>query len=753
MPLRAFLVALGLLLAMPLTAVAQTPGLPGQAGPPAAAPADVQRLISTLEDPAARERLVADLKTLLAAEQKQQQAVSPVDAVGAQLLQVLSEGLGTFSEFLLAVGRGIGDPRRLLNWTRQQFEDPLHRAVWADVLLKLALVLGAGGLAGWLIGRGIQPIARRTEQRNAPTIWHKIPLALARLILDLVPIGAFAIATYVVLLFAAPSLLERLVLLAAINAGVIAGVGTALARTVFCPFAPNLRLFHMDDESAAYAYVWTRRLIQLVLYGYFILQAAVLLGLPRSGYHVAFKLFGLLIALLLIVLVLQNRDAVAQLVRGGRPDGGEGLAAVGAGGVRSLRRRLAEVWHILALFYVAAVYLVWALGVRGGFDYIVRSTAITLAVLIAARVVLGLTRRAGGRLLAINQDLLRRYPLIEERANRYLPHLRRALLALLQVITLFLILAAWQIDVGAVLRSDTGRQLLGRLASIGLVLGLSLLIWELTSGMITVYLQRRDQDGRVLLRSARARTLLPLVRNALLVLISVMAGLTALSQLSIDIAPLLAGAGVVGLAVGFGAQTLVKDVITGAFILFEDTVNVGDVANINGTSGQVEGMTIRTIRLRDGSGTVHTIPFGSINSISNLTKDFSYYLLDIGVGYRENTDAVQAAMQQVFDGLRKDPAFGPDMIDDFEILGVDRFGESAVHIQARIKTLPVKQWGVGREYNRRLKMKFDELGIEMPFPHRTIYLGVDKQGNAPPLRIQPLAGGTEQPPPPAPAKT
>ena len=271
-----------------------------------------------------------------------------------------------------------------------------------------------------------------------------------------------------------------------------------------------------------------------------------------------------------------------------------------------------------------------------------------------------------------------------------------------------------------------------------MVLGLSLLIWEISSGLITVYLQRRDESGQVLLRSARVRTLLPLVRNALLVLISVMALLTALSQLGIDIAPLLAGAGVVGLAIGFGAQTLVKDVITGAFILFEDTVNVGDVATINGTGGLVEGMTIRTIRLRDLNGTVHTIPFGSINTISNMTKDYSYYLLDIGVAYRENTDDVLAVMKDIFEEQRKDPQFGPSIIGDFEILGVDRFADSAVYVRARIKTLPIKQWDVGRAYNRRLKLKFDELGIEIPFPHQTVYFGADKQGKAPPLRFAPL---------------
>jgi len=212
------------------------------------------------------------------------------------------------------------------------------------------------------------------------------------------------------------------------------------------------------------------------------------------------------------------------------------------------------------------------------------------------------------------------------------------------------------------------------------------------------------------------------VRNALLIVICIMAGLTILSELGVDIAPLLAGAGVVGLAIGFGAQTLVKDVITGAFILFEDTVNVGDGVTINGISGAVEAISIRTIRIRDGDGTLHTIPFGQVGAVSNMTKDYSYFSTDVGVGYQEDIDKVIASLRQVFGDLNGDPAYRPYILGDLEVSGIDRFTDTAVYLRVRIRTLPTRQGEIGHEFNRRMKIKFDRLGIQLSPSQRVIHV-------------------------------
>jgi len=192
---------------------------------------------------------------------------------------------------------------------------------------------------------------------------------------------------------------------------------------------------------------------------------------------------------------------------------------------------------------------------------------------------------------------------------------------------------------------------------------------------------------------------------------------------------------VVGLAIGFGAQTLVKDIITGIFILTEDQIAVGDVVRIGTHSGLVEQLTLRTIRLRDLAGNVHIIPFSEVTTVENMTKDFSRYVFEVGVAYREDTDEVAQVLYDIADELRADEVYGPLIVAPFEVMGVDSFGDNAVNIRARITTQPIQQWKVGREFNRRMKKRFDELGIEIPFPHRTLYFGVDKDGNAPEGRI------------------
>lgn len=199
--------------------------------------------------------------------------------------------------------------------------------------------------------------------------------------------------------------------------------------------------------------------------------------------------------------------------------------------------------------------------------------------------------------------------------------------------------------------------------------------------------------------------------------------LISLDQVGVNVTPILAGAGVAGLALGFGAQNLVRDVISGFFMILEDQVRIGDVAIINGTGGLVEAITFRTIILRDLAGVVHIFPNGSVNTLSNLTKVWSAYVIDVGVAYKEDTDRVVEVMRDVAESMRQDQAFAAKILEPIEIFGVDNFGESEVTIKARLKTLPIEQWTVGREYRRRLKKAFDAQGIEIPFPHRSLYMG------------------------------
>ena len=233
----------------------------------------------------------------------------------------------------------------------------------------------------------------------------------------------------------------------------------------------------------------------------------------------------------------------------------------------------------------------------------------------------------------------------------------------------------------------------------------------------------------------RAHTLTHIVRDAARIVIFFVGVMMILSEVGIDLKPLLAAAGLGGLAIGFGAQSLVKDLISGFFILLENSIRVGDVVEVAGIAGIVEQIELRAVRLRDLSGNVHVVPNGVIDKVKNMTYDYSYYVFDVGVAYREDVDEVMALLHEIADELRRDPRFADDILEPLDMLGVDQFADSAVIIKCRIKTRPIRQWLVGREMNRRIKKTFDAKGIEIPFPHRTIYWGEPKKGSPPPLYV------------------
>lgn len=236
-------------------------------------------------------------------------------------------------------------------------------------------------------------------------------------------------------------------------------------------------------------------------------------------------------------------------------------------------------------------------------------------------------------------------------------------------------------------------------------------------------------------QAKRAATLTHILRDVVVVAVVAIGSMLVLAEIGIDLKPILAAAGIGGLAIGFGAQSVVKDVISGFFLLLENQVRVGDVVTIGGTGGLVEAITLRTIVLRDLAGNVHIIPHGGVDRVTNMTKDYSRYVFDVGVAYREDPDEVMRVLKEIGEALRQDPDFAPDILEPLEILGVDKFADSAVIVRCRITTKPIQQWRVGREMNRRIKKTFDARGIEIPFPHHTVYWGAAKDGSAPPLRL------------------
>lgn len=280
--------------------------------------------------------------------------------------------------------------------------------------------------------------------------------------------------------------------------------------------------------------------------------------------------------------------------------------------------------------------------------------------------------------------------------------------------------------------STVAMRVAGSAAQIGLRIAFALLAGYVAVRAVRIGLARLEgvlvragEKTELVAGAARKRvtTLTGLLLTLALVAIWAVVAVICLDQLGLDVAPIIAGAGIVGLAVGFGAQNLVRDVIGGFFIVLENQVRVGDVAVVNGTGGLVEAITFRTMVLRDLAGVVHVVPNGAITTLANMTMGWSGYVIDVGVAYKEDTDRVVGVMTAVAEELRKDPAIGPAILAPIEVFGVDDFKESEVTIKARLKTVPMQQWNVGREYRRRLKKAFDAQGIEIPFPHRSLSMG------------------------------
>jgi small-conductance mechanosensitive channel len=766
LPLGALLVALALLCpplsvsaqdARPATPVegpdeAPPPPPPAAAPAPAAVPApppspavvqapqiDPERLrglAEALRDEETRTRFLERLDTLIALYEPD---APPPATLGERTLEWVSDRVAQTSRQLVAVGAAFGDIPAAAAWLTQQVREPALRERWADLLVKIAAVLAAGFVAERVVGWAMRHVRRRLEGRS-PAGWvARLPYAVAHLLLDLLPVGAFALASYATLSALDPALRVRIVALTVVNATILIQAVLAVVRFLTAPRAPLLRLLPMADEAAGYAYVWSRRIAYAVVYGYFIPEAAYVFGIPVGTYNGLLRFAGLLVAAMLVIVVMQNRRPVCRWIRG---DEAAAAAAdevsvkgdrstLRALSMRTFRRRLGDVWHLLAIAYIVVIYGIWALRIDGGFSFMLRATAVSVAVVVAARIALVVVDRALARGFAVPADLKRDFPRLESRANLYLPWLQASLRALVVAIAALTVLDAWGLDTFGWLETPWGRSVASSAVSVALVVVIALVVWEVVSGLIERYLSGETRDGVRVERSARVRTLLPLLRNALMIVLVTFVGLIVLSEVGVNIAPLLAGAGVIGLAVGFGSQTLVKDVITGLFILFEDTIQVGDVVDVGGGhSGVVEAISIRAIRLRDVNGSVHTVPFSQVNTVKNLTKDFSFAVIDAAVDYASNVDDVFRALRETGAELQADPAFGPSILEPIDIWGVERFDDSAIVVRARIKTRPIRQWMVMREFNRRMKARFDAMGISIPFPQRTVHIRSD--GAAPP---------------------
>ena len=729
-----------LMLAVPTRAQPE-PGNPIHQAPPAAAtPAssaaspEVEALLRILQDDARRAELIRALRaaapeaegTAPAAPASTEPALLAPNTLGAQLLQGASQRLAGASDQLVAAVRTIADLPAVLSWLSSIVRDPITQSRVLDASWKVILVLGLGLLAEWVAAYFLRRFRDQLDA-HAPaeaagwTRLKRVPLVLGRLGLDLVPIAAFALVSYGLISAVHPLPSTQLVMLTANNAYIASCIIMAAARMLLSPASTHLRLLPVTDETAAYATVWLRRIVVVLVSSYAAAEAGLQFGLPWSAYDSTLRMALLLVTLFLVIIILQNRQAVSDLLRA--PELAEGEEPTRSRAFfRGLRDRIADIWHLVAIAWLIAHWGVWALEIHQGFWRLTRVSMSTLLILSLAKLADLALRRVITRAFRITPALSSRYPGLEARANRYLPVLKGSVSLFIGGIALLFLLESWGIEAFSWFgHGKLGNRLISSIVSITLTITLALVIWEGINAAIQRHLERLSRDAKAA-QGARVRTLLPMLRTALLAIILIFVVLSVLTEIGVNVAPLIAGAGVVGIAVGFGSQRLVQDVITGIFLLFEDAVAVGDVVQLGGLNGVVEHLSIRSIKLRAVDGSLHIIPFSAVTSVTNQTRDFAFAVIDVNVDYREDTDHVAETLREIAAEMRQDPRWRPVIRDDLDVMGVDRLGDSGVIMRVRLKTEPSQRWAVARELNRRIKRRFDELGIEIPYPHQKLVL-------------------------------
>ncbi len=757
LPLLLVLAAVAFGSAVPGAARAQATASPSHAPSPAISQSQAQQTLDVLKDDKKRAALIATLETIAKAapEAAAPKPVLPLPiepgSVGAQALSGLSAFLNHLSAQSRAAFHALSRAPELWSGFSAIADDPAQRAQLLDALWRLAAAAGCGVVVEWLLllvlrrprrtlqgaapeaangtaeaeedealapaERGETEPPRHHRHRIRATAWtllRRIPLALARLVLDLLPVLGFVFASHLVIESQLGGTeLVRLVLLALVNAYAICRALLCLGRMMLSPDSARLRLVPLTDAGARYVTRWLRRIVAVAVFGMALTGAGLLLGLSQDAHDAALKAVGLVVHVMLIVIVLQKRAAVARRLRA--PPGATGVFA-------ALRNRFAATWHWFALFYLVASWLVWAVELPNGFTRLLDFAAETAVVLAVGRLVLIIVLGTLDRAARTRPDAPSRGPGFGERVRVYRPVLRRGFALLVYALTLLALFQAWGFGTLSWLTlSPPGQRLLSAIASVAVTILLGFVAWEAANAAIERHLAQLA-DAQQAARSARLRTLLPLLRTTLLIALLAVVVLMVLSDLGVNIAPLLAGAGVVGIAIGFGSQKLVQDVITGLFLLLENSVQVGDVVNLAGLAGVVEHLSIRSIRLRAEDGSVHVVPFSAVTTVTNMTRDFGYAVIEASVSYNDDYDEVVSVLRDIVKEMREEPRWASEIRDDLEVMELEKFADSSILIKARIRCGPFGRWSVRREFNRRMKSRFDEHGIEIPYPHQQLVM-------------------------------
>lgn len=698
----------------------------------AAAPS-YESLANLLEDPGQREALIEGLRQL-----GDKTSDKAVDVAGSEVTldeesPSISRQLAEISQDLVADLSATLD--RVLGTLEGLNSEDAEKVDWSHfgeeaislglvVISTIALFLVMRRLAHPLFGRVSQ--WSLDGQHRSPLLRTLIAVIVAALV-DLAVIGLAFLGGYLLAIFAygeqgVIGQRESMFL----NAYLVIELFKALMRMLFSSGYQGLRLLPMRAEVARY---WNRSLALLSGFiGYGILVVVPMINnnlAPALGSFVGLLIMAAAL-IWAVVVIMRNRILLRDRLLNQAVETHNSIIAV-------CLRILASTWHLIALAYFITLFVISQTTPETALPFMMAATLKTLLAIGGGALLSRVLTQLIGKRIMVSDNLRGQLPMLEKRLNSYIPTALRIMRAIILIVVIGMVLNAWGVvALGTWLATDTGAQLLSRVFHVLFIVGFSVLLWIGIASLIEHKLNPDTGKGKP---SARVETLLALFRNAIAIAMIIFTVMIVLSEIGIDIGPLLAGAGVLGLAIGFGAQKMVQDIITGVFIQLENAINTGDVVSAGGVTGTAERLTIRSVGIRDLSGTFHIVPFSSVDTVSNYMRDFAYHVGEYGISYRENVDHAIVHLRAAFDELQAG-SYGPEILEPVTVAGVSALADSAVNIRVMIKTSPGNQWAIGREYNKLVKQHFDAAGIEIPFPHMTMYFGQDKEGGAPPANVR-----------------
>jgi len=699
--------------------------------PQTLSPAQVTTLVAPLTNAQTRELLIVQLDGGTKSQGGPAASEEGSGVIGfIQGLQNRSIALGERFDATLAALVDFPDSWEyiMLNLTGGEGNSVLFKSLGVFLLMVMA-GLAVERIVEFLLG----DVRRRLNQSTVEGLPAKLGFLLIRLILDLLAVAIFALSAYVVsfLFFARFDPMRVMVVTFFV---VLSLVRTAhvLSRFALAPNASGIRMFPLGDGDARNLHLWLVWLSAVAGIGFFTSGLLSILGLQAELHRLFQIVSGLVLTLMLGTLVWSNRARVAEAICG--PDD------LSADSSRKLRQAVGQGWHILAMVYLAITWGIWSLNVMMSQTEqaraAVNSLLIILALPLADRIVHGLLgflfRLSGGP----DRDLEAR------RVSRYISVLQNGLRVVLVGVALLVLAQAWGLGVFAALETSLGRSLTGAVLNITAAVLIAYVVWEIVKISIDRHmpademtdLSEMEGEGGVMTPATRAQTLLPLLRTFVLIVLIVMVTMVVLSAMGINIGPLLAGAGVVGLAIGFGAQRLVQDVFSGFFFLIDDAFRIGEYVEAGGMKGTVESISIRSMQLRHHLGPVQTIPYSEIAAVKNHSRDWVIMKLQFRVPFDTDIEKVRKIIKKIGQEMKDDEEMGPHFIQPLKSQGVLRVEDSALILRMKFMTIPNEQWVIRREAYRRVQEGLRAAGIE--FAHRQVTVHVpggqneDKKGVA-----------------------